>query len=65
MKASQPSETDKEEYVSGENIEITVTLHYADKEILTTENGTYGGHVTIGEAHSTTGSSHLRTALQL
>ena len=41
-------ETDKEEYVSGENIEITVTLHYADKEILTTENGTYGGKVTIG-----------------
>jgi len=42
-------ETDKEEYVSGENIEITVTLRYPENEILTTENGTYGGHVTIGD----------------
>ena len=40
--------TDKKEYVSGEDITITVTLGYAEKEILTTENGTYGGKVTIG-----------------
>jgi hypothetical protein len=40
--------TDKAKYVSGEDITITVTLGYADKEILTTENGTYGGKVTIG-----------------
>ncbi len=39
--------TDKKEYVSGEDITITVTLGYAEKEILTTENGTYGGQVTI------------------